>query len=116
MTFEGRNFDILSGITALVIYYFGFMKRKLNKWVLLFWNFCCLGLLVNIVSIAILSAPFSFQRFGFDQPNIAVLHFPFIWLPCCVVPVVLFSHLAAIRQLISAIRKKGPLNTQTSIL
>ena len=100
MTFEGRNFDILSGISAPFIYYIAFRKETYNKWVLLVWNIICLILLINIVSIAIISAPFAFQRFGLDQPNIAVLYFPYIWLPACVVPVVLLSHLASIRLLL----------------
>ena len=100
MTFEGRNFDILSGISAPFIYYIAFRKETYNKWVLLVWNIICLILLINIVSIAILSAPFAFQRFGLDQPNIAVLYFPYIWLPACMVPVVLLSHLASIRLLL----------------
>ena len=100
MTFEGRNFDILSGISAPFIYYIAFRKETYNKWVLLVWNIICLILLINIVSIAILSTPFAFQCFGLDQPNIAVLYFPYIWLPACVVPVVLLSHLASIRLLL----------------
>jgi len=100
MTFEGRNFDILSGITAPVIYYFGFKGKGLNTKLLLTWNFICLTLLINIVINAILSVPFSFQKFGFDQPNIALLYFPFIWLPCCIVPLVLLAHLASIRKLL----------------
>lgn len=101
MTFEGRNLDILSGITAPIVYYFAFVKQIWVKPILLIWNSICIGLLINIVSIAILSAPFPFQKFGIDQPNIAVLYFPFIWLPCCVVPLVLFAHLAAFRLLLS---------------
>ena len=100
MTFEGRNFDIVSGITAPLIYYFGFVQKRINKNVILAWNFICLILLLNIVVNAVFSAPFPFQKFAFDQPNIAVLYFPFIWLPSCIVPLVLFAHLAAIRQLI----------------
>lgn len=100
MTFEGRNFDIISGLTAPLIYYFGFVKKRLSKTVILIWNVICVGLLANIVINAILSAPFSFQQFGFGQPNIAVLYFPFTWLPCCVVPLVLLAHLATIRQLL----------------
>ncbi len=100
MTFEGRNFDILSGLTAPVVLYFGFAKQRINTKLLLAWNFVCLGLLINIVANAVLSAPFRFQQFGFEQPNIAVLYFPFVWLPCCVVPLVLLSHLAAIWQLL----------------
>ncbi len=100
MTFEGNNFDILSGLSAPLICYFGYIKKKLSKITLLIWNFVCLGLLINIVITAILSSPSPFQQFAFDQPNIAILYFPFIWLPCCIVPLVFLSHLAAIRQLL----------------
>ena len=100
MTFEGRNLDILSGISALVIYFLMFSLKKYNRTVLLIWNFICLGLLINIVVIAILSAPFVFQRMAFDQPNVALMYFPFIWLPAIVVPLVLLAHLSSIRQLL----------------
>ena len=100
MTFEGRNFDILSGITAPFIAWFGFAKNMLSRKIILAWNFICLALLANIVINAILSAPFFLQQFAFDQPNIAILYFPFIWLPAFIVPVVLFGHLVSIRQLI----------------
>ncbi len=101
MTFEGRNFDIVSGLTAPIIFFFGFIRKKVSPAIILTWNFICLGLLINIVVIAVLSAPFPFQKFAFDQPNIAILYFPFNWLPCCVVPLVLLSHLATIRQLLN---------------
>jgi len=100
MTFEGRNFDIISGLTAPLVYYFCFIKKQWNKNILIAWNVLCLGLLLNIVVNAILSAPTPFQQFAFDQPNIAVLYFPFTWLPCCIVPLVLLSHIASLRQLL----------------
>jgi hypothetical protein len=99
MTFEGRNFDIISGLTAPLIFYIGFYAVKIGRISILFWNFFCLGLLINIVIIAVLSAPFPFQKFAFGQPNIAMQYFPYVWLPGFLVPVVLFSHLASIRQL-----------------
>ncbi|RZK44443.1 MAG: hypothetical protein EOO94_05175, partial [Pedobacter sp.] len=92
MTFTGGNFDIISGITAGFIFYFGIRKKKLSDMVLLGWNLVCLALLFNIVYDAILSAPLPFQRYAFDQPNIAVLYFPFTWLPAFIVPFVLFAH------------------------
>jgi hypothetical protein len=100
MTFEGRNFDIIAGITAPIIVYFGLTKTKLNRQTILMWNFICLGLLVNIVVNALFSAPSPIQKFAFDQPNIAILNFPFSWLPTFIVPIVLFGHLTSIRQLI----------------
>lgn len=100
MTFTGRNFDILAGLTAPLIAYFGIQKNKLSTKVILIWNFLSLALLLNIVVNAVLAAPFSFQQFAFDQPNIAVLYFPFVYLPGFIVPVVLFGHLVSIRRII----------------
>ncbi len=106
MTFEGRNLDILSGLSAPVVFYFGYVRKLLSSSLLIAWNLACLVLLFNIVVHAVLSAPSPFQRFAYEQPNIAVLYFPFIWLPCCIVPVVLLSHLVVLRQLIT--RKNNP--------
>jgi hypothetical protein len=71
-----------------------------NKTLLLAWNFICLGLLLNIVINAALSIRSPVQQFAFDQPNIAVLHFPFVLLPSFIVMIVLFSHLVAIQRLL----------------
>ena len=105
MTFEGNNFDIISGITAPLIFYFVFIVKKLNRTALLIWNILCSGLLLNVVVIALLSAQTPFQKLAFDQPNIGVTFFPFVWLPSVVVPIVLIGHLAAIRQLLKMNRK-----------
>lgn len=96
MTFTGRNWDILAGLTAPLVYYFGFVRKTLGLKYILLWNVFCLGLLLNIVVNALLSAPLPFQQFAFEQPNRALFHFPFIWLPAYVVPVVLLSHLIVI--------------------
>lgn len=101
MTFEGRNFDILAGITAPVIAYFGFRKTSVNRPLLLIWNFVCLGLLINIVVNALFSAPTPIQKFAFDQPNIAILYFPLSWLPTFIVPIVLLGHFISIKQLLN---------------
>lgn len=100
MTFAGRNFDIIAGITAPIIFYIGFANSQPRKTILVAWNLLCLGLLFNIVITAVFSAPSSFQQFDLDQPNIAILYFPIVWLPCCVVPLVLLSHLASLRKLL----------------
>lgn len=96
MTFEGWNFDILSGITAIFITWFAFRGGNINRPILIAWNIFALLLLINIVTIAVLSAPLPIQKFAFEQPNVAVLYFPFIWLPTIIVPIVLFSHLASL--------------------
>jgi hypothetical protein len=104
MTFEGRNWDILSGISAPIIYYLNKTKKANNK-VLLIWNFVCLGLLLNVVIIGVLSAKTPFQQLAFEQPNIGVTYFPFVLLPSLVVPLVLFAHLVAVRHLFKKAKK-----------
>jgi len=99
MTFEGNNLDILSGISAPVIYYLVFVRKKYARRTLLVWNILCLLLLLNIVITAILAVPYPFQQLAFDQPNQAVLYLPYIWLPAFIVPVVFFSHLVLMRQI-----------------
>jgi len=100
MTFEGRNFDIFSGLSAPFVWYFGFVKPKLKTAVIIIWNFICLGLLLNIAAIAMLSTKSRIQQFGFGQPNIALGYFPFMLLPACIVPLVLLSHVASLGQLL----------------
>ena len=106
MTFEGRNLDILAGITAPLIAYFGLQQKKLGRIPILLWNILSLGLLLNIVVNGVLSAPLAFQKFAFDQPNVALLNFPFSWLPAYIVPTVLFGHLVSIRQLVKMKNQK----------
>ncbi|MFT5229847.1 MAG: hypothetical protein ACJAZG_002281 [Granulosicoccus sp.] len=100
MTFAGRNFDILAGITAPFIFYLGYKKDSLSKSIKIGWNVISLLLLLFIVFNAVLSFPSSFQQFGLDQANRGMLHLPYLWLPGFVAPVVLLCHLATLRQLI----------------
>ncbi|RYC70777.1 hypothetical protein [Spirosoma sordidisoli] len=99
MTFEGRNVDIVSGLTAPVVYYLAFVRKRLSGRGLLIWNLICLGLLVNIVLTAAMAVPSPVQQIAFSQPNIAILYFPFVWLPSVVVPIVLVAHVSSLRQL-----------------
>ena len=101
MTFEGRNFDILSGITAPIVYFLAFRNGRVNRWLLFVWNLGALLLLTNIVTIAVLAFPSPFQMVGLNQPNIGVTYFPFIWLPAVIVPIVFFSHVASMSQIVS---------------
>ena len=105
MTFEGRNFDLISGVTAPLIAYLGFTREKLSNKIILYWNLITLLLLLNVLTIGVLSGPFIFQAFSFLQPNIAVLHFPFVWLPAFIVPLIFFGHLVSIRQLLKSIKQ-----------
>lgn len=98
MTFKGWNFDILIGISAIfLLLYLWYTKNRLSKIFTLIWNILGLILLTAIVIIAVLSSPLPLQILALNQPNIAVLQFPFIYLPACVVPIVFASHLLIIK-------------------
>ncbi len=100
MTFEGRNFDILAGLTAPIVAYWGIKKGKMPFWALFMWQIVGLALLINIMVNALLSAPSPFQQFAFEMPNRGILYFPFSWLPTFVAPMVLLVHLMSIRLLL----------------
>jgi hypothetical protein len=116
MTFAGGNYDIISGLSAPFISYYGFVKKSIGRNMILCWNFLCLALLLNVVVRAVLSTPSPFQKLAFDQPDIAVLHFPYNWLPSLLVPLVLFSHLVIIRSLFRTVpyQKRTVSRTQIS--
>lgn len=100
MTFEGRNLDILVGITAPFVGYYCFTVRRRALKLALLWNVVGLVLLFNIVVNALLAAPTPLQQLALDQPNIAVLYFPFIWLGVFIVPVAYLAHIISIKRLL----------------
>ena len=100
MTFTGWNFDILIGISAVVILIYQLVKKKnLARQFFVLWNVIGLIFLSVIVIIAILSSPLPIQQFAFDQPNMALLEFPFSMLPTCIVPIVYISHVLLLKRI-----------------
>lgn len=100
LTFEGRNWDILAGITAVIVGYFCFTRKRWSHRVVFWWNLFGLALLFNVVITGILSAPFPFRVFMNEPANTIMGHFPFVWLPGFVVPVAMCMHVLSIRQLL----------------
>jgi len=95
MTFEGRNFDILAGLTAPLITWLLY-KKKISDKGFIFWNVLSLCLVSFILLNGLLSAELPFQQFAFDQPNKAVAYFPYILLPAIIVPIVIYTHVTDI--------------------
>lgn len=105
MTFEGRNLDILSGITAPVVAFL-VSRKRLSRPLTIAWNIACLGLLLNIVITAILSLPTPFRVFMNEPSNTIVAKFPIIWLPGLLVPLAYGLHFLSLRQLFMEEPKK----------
>lgn len=97
MTFEGRNWDILTGLTALPAAWAWTRMPAARARIALGWNLFGLALLLNIVTVAILSMPTPWQQL---QPaNTFVAWPPFVWLPALLVPLAYSWHFFALRQL-----------------
>lgn len=101
MTFEGRNLDILAGVTAPLVALL-VSRGKLSKKALLVWNVACLALLLNIVITAILSTPSPWRVFMNEPANKVVAYFPISWLPGLLVPLAYYLHLLSIKQLLQS--------------
>lgn len=97
MSYSGRNFDILTGATALVL---GAVLayRRLPRWVTYAWNVLGLALLANIVSVALLSTPM-IAYFGPDRLNVWVARMPYTLLPAVMVLAAWAGHLIVFRAL-----------------
>jgi len=101
MTFSGANFDILSGLTAPIVFLLAFRHGTVNRSLLVAWNIAALVLVLTIVTIAILSFPGPLQQLSPGLPNRAVALFPYVWLPSVIVPIVIFSHAASLYKLLT---------------
>lgn len=101
MTLEGRNFDIITGVTAVLLTtkLGSFMLLdKLPRFVIILWNILGLGLLINIVAIAMLSMPTSLRYFMNEPANTIVAEFPISLLPAMLVPLAYMLHILSIRK------------------
>lgn len=97
MTFAGYNFDIVTGVLALVLWLLLHL-RLAPAWAL--WAFNLLGMifLVTVVTVAVLSFP---EPFGLFTPNTLLMAFyPWIWLPTFLVQLALLAHLLLFRKLL----------------
>jgi hypothetical protein len=98
MTYAGMNFDILSGALALAIVIWGSLHEP-PRWAILLFNLVGLALLINIVTIAILSTPTPLRLFFNEPANTFVAYSPFVWLPAFLVQAAWFGHLLVFRWL-----------------
>ncbi len=95
MSYSGRNFDIVTGITALMVAWLVFSGR-VGRRVVLTWNVLGLLLVLNVVTVGILSTP-RFRLFGDDRVNVFITYPPFVWLPAVMVLAALAGHLIVFR-------------------
>ncbi len=100
MTFEGINYDILTGLSAPLIAYYCLSENKWPRITAILWNFAGLLLVTNIFLTAFLSTPGPARQFFNEPANTIVAYFPFIWIPAFIVPFAYFMHILSIKQII----------------
>jgi hypothetical protein len=99
MSYSGRNFDIVTGATAIAVALLVWSGRA-GRGLVAAWNILGLVLLANVVTVAILGTP-RFQYFGPEHLNVWVVHPPFVWLPAVMVLAALAGHLVIFRALMN---------------
>ncbi len=100
LTFEGRNYDIVIGMTAPLVAHMGYTQKILTRNIIIGWNIIGILSLLNVVIHAVLSLPGAMNVINANMPNTAVLAFPYQLLPVVVVPMVFIAHIVVILRLI----------------
>lgn len=98
MSYEGLNFDVLTGVSAVLVAGLIATGRAGERLARL-WNVAGFVLLVNIVTIAVLSMPGPLRRFEGEPANVWVSQAPWVWLPAVMVLAALAGHLVLFRRL-----------------
>jgi len=96
MTWSGTNWDIVAGVTAVLLAPFA---KRLDHRVLQIWNVSMALVLMVTVVTAVLAAPIPFRQIMGEPANTWVTHFPFIWLPAILVFCAWLGHIVLFRKL-----------------
>lgn len=100
LTYAGYNFDIITGIGALVLTAALAAGAYVPRAALWIWNLWGIACLAAIAAIAVLASPMV-RAFG-DDPrhlNTWVLFFPYTWLPTVLVAIAIAGHVVITRKL-----------------
>ncbi len=101
MSYSGYNFDIFTGIGALILAFLLSLKIKLSPVVIWVWNVWGMWCLLVIAVVAIATSPMV-HAFGAEPTNLNtwVLFFPYVWLPVILVTLALTGHIIITRKLL----------------
>jgi hypothetical protein len=106
VTFEGRNFDGLVGLTAPIVaagIAFGWFGPRMT----IAWNLFGLAMLVNAIGTVATSTPGPLQLNWPGEAFTAIATWPVIWIPALLAPVGIFLHFVSIRQSLARFVSRG---------
>jgi hypothetical protein len=98
MSFSGFNFDILTGLSAILVALVLVWKPR-SLTLVRIWNTTGIVLLANIVTIALLSAPSPFRAFHNEPANVWIAETPWVWLPTVYVFAAITGHILVYRRI-----------------
>jgi hypothetical protein len=98
MSYSGFNFDILTGLSAIVVALY-VAKRPDAIAVVRVWNAAGIVLLANILTIAVLSTPTPIRVFHNEPANEWIAHAPWVWLPSVFVVAAIIGHIVVFRRI-----------------
>jgi hypothetical protein len=101
MTWTGQNFDIITGLLALLVA--PFANRATSRGRAVAWTFNAVGfaLLLNVMRIAVMSSPLPFAWKDVDPPLQLALHLPYALIVTVCVAGALAGHVVLTRALLT---------------
>ena len=96
-TFQGLNFDILVGISALFAGFLAF-KGYLKPTGILIWNIVSMGILA--VTVFSFISSYYFYDFALSGSGFRFVEFPYLLLASVLLPTAIFLHVFSIRQVL----------------
>ena len=107
MSFSGFNFDILTGLSAIVVALV-LVWRPMSVTLVRIWNTAGVVLLANILTIAVLSAPLPLRVFDNEPANVWVTQAPWVWLPSVYVMAAIIGHILVYRRVRHELALRAP--------
>lgn len=101
LSYGGFNYDIITGLGALVLFAAWRNGVDVPRWIIWAWNLWGTWCLLVIVAVAITTSPMV-RLFG-DDPrhlNTWVLFFPYVWVPVVLVTIAIATHIVVTRALL----------------
>ncbi|MGF1467450.1 MAG: hypothetical protein ACFCGT_15095 [Sandaracinaceae bacterium] len=100
MTYEGHNFDIVTGIAAAALIGWALVRRTdIPRGAAFLFNAVGSALLLAVIAIVVLSSPLPVKSYP-GAPILLAFHLPYAWIaPVCVAGA-LFGHLVLWRRLL----------------
>jgi hypothetical protein len=104
VTFEGRNFDVLVGLTAPLVA-LAIARFNLGPRAVIVWNVLGLAILSNTIFTTLSSLPGPAHLNWPGAPFTAFGDWPFVWIPGLLAPLAIFLHFFSIRQQLAVLRR-----------